>query len=315
MTLDITPAYEPESGTWSYLVADTASKSAAIIDPVWVFNPVSGLANTAFIDQLLDHALQCGYRIEWVLETHAHADHLSSAGYIHERTGARTAIGRGICSVQKNFAKVFNLTDLPVDGSQFGRLLSEGDRIALGQLEIRVMETPGHTADSVSYLVEDAAFIGDTLFAPAYGTARCDFPGGNAGDLFDSIQRIYSLPDSARLFLCHDYPAAGAQPVCEVTVADSRKNNIHITESTGKEAYVSLRKGRDATLGLPRLIIPSIQVNIRAGKAPEPEANGVAYLRLPFNTSIAGILNEPRTPVLTQTAAVESAPSPPPGRK
>ncbi|MGH8033650.1 MAG: MBL fold metallo-hydrolase, partial [Lysobacterales bacterium] len=239
MSLEITPLYEQESGTWSYLVADTERLVAAVIDPVWVFNPVSGHADTGFTDHLLDSAKQRGYRVEWVLETHAHADHLSSAGYIREKTGARVAIGRGICAVQKTFVRVFNLKSLPVDGSQFDRLLSDGDSLPLGNLKIHVMETPGHTADSISYLVEDAAFIGDTLFAPAYGTARCDFPGGNAADLFDSIQRIYSMPESTRLFLCHDYPAAGEQPVGEVSLADSRKNNIHVNATTKKAAYVA----------------------------------------------------------------------------
>jgi glyoxylase-like metal-dependent hydrolase (beta-lactamase superfamily II) len=307
MSLDITPAFEPESSTWTYLVADAASKSAAIIDPVWVFNPVSSRADTEFIDQLLDHAQRSGYRVEWVLETHAHADHLSSGGYIRERTGARIAIGRGICSVQKTFARVFNLENQPLDGSPFDRLLHDGDRLPLGNLEIRVMETPGHTPDSVCYLVEDAAFIGDTLFAPTYGTARCDFPGGNAADMFDSIQRIYRLPDSTRLFLCHDYPAEGAQPACEVSVADSRKHNVHVNETTRKEAYVKLRTERDAKLGLPRLIYPAVQVNIRAGMAPQADGNGVAYLRLPFNRSIAEILE--------QAAAVAPAESPPQARK
>lgn len=293
MSLDITPAYEPESGTWSYLVADTASKCAAIIDPVWVFNPVSGRTDTAFIDRLLDHARQSGYRIEWVLETHAHADHLSSGAYIRERTGARIAIGQGICSVQKTFARVFNLHDQPVDGSPFDRLLKDGDHLALGNLEIRVMETPGHTADSVTYLVEDAAFIGDTLFAPAFGTARCDFPGGNAADLFDSIQRIYRLPQSTRLFLCHDYPADSSQPACEVSLAESRRNNVHINDTTQKESYVKLRRERDARLGLPRLIYAAVQVNIRAGMTPPADDNGVTYLRLPFNRSIAEILEQP----------------------
>jgi glyoxylase-like metal-dependent hydrolase (beta-lactamase superfamily II) len=290
MSLEIVSAYEPESGTWSYLLADTEQFAAAIIDPVWVFNPVSGHADTGFIDQMLRAAEEKGYRIEWVLETHAHADHLSSAGYIREKTGARVAIGRGICGVQKTFARVFNLKDLPADGSQFDRLLSDGDVLALGGLEIRVMDTPGHTADSVTYLVEDAAFIGDTLFAPAYGTARCDFPGGDAAALFDSIQRIYGLPDATCLYLCHDYPAKGAQPVSAVSLADSRKNNIHVNDSTQREAYIALRKGRDATLGLPRLILPAVQVNIRAGAAPGADDNGVSYLRLPFNRSIGQIL-------------------------
>ena len=290
MTVEITPSYEPESGTWTYLLADPAQSAAAIIDPVWVFDPVSGRVSTQLIDALLNIAQQRNYRIEWVLETHAHADHLSSAGYIREKTGARIAIGRGICAVQKTFTRVFNLTDVATDGSQFDRLLDDGDIIPLGSLSIRVLATPGHTGDSITYVVEDAAFIGDTLFAPRYGTARCDFPGGNASDLFDSIQRIHGLPDTTRLFLCHDYPKEGAQPVNVVPVSESRQNNIHAKTGTEREAYISMRTERDARLSLPRLILPALQVNIRAGSGPLADDNGVPYLRLPFNRTIAQIL-------------------------
>jgi glyoxylase-like metal-dependent hydrolase (beta-lactamase superfamily II) len=242
------------------------------------------------IDSLLSAAQQRNQRVAWVLETHAHADHLSSAGHIRDKTGARIAFGRGICAVQKTFARVFNLKDLATDGSQFDRLLDEGDLIELGSLAIRVMSTPGHTGDSMTYVVEDAAFVGDTLFAPHAGTARCDFPGGNASDMFDSIQRIHALPDATRLFLCHDYPKNGAQPVCMVPVGESRANNIHVNFGTDREAYRSMRIARDATLGLPRLIMPALQVNIRAGSSPAADDNAVAYLRLPFDRSIAQIL-------------------------
>ena len=291
MSMEITPSYEPESGTWSYLVADTENAVAAIIDPVWVFNPVSGLADTAFIDHLLETAQSCGYRIEWVLETHAHADHLTAAGHIREKTGAKVAIGRDICSVQKTFARVFNLDDVATDGSQFDRLLTEGDIIALGVLEIRVMETPGHTNDSLTYLVGNAAFIGDTLFTPSYGTARCDFPGGNAARLYDSIQRIYGLPDDTRLYLCHDYPREGEKPVNLVPITESRTHNTHVNIITSREAFVAMRNERDKHLGLPRLIMASLQVNIRGGAAPVIDSNGVSYLRTPFNRTIAQILH------------------------
>jgi len=292
MGLEITPRYEPQSGTWSYLVADDKQGVAAIIDPVWVFEPVSGTADTGFIDELLEIARQRGYRIEWVLETHAHADHLSSAGHVRDACGARVAIGRGICSVQQTFARVFNLDDVATDGSQFDRLLREGDELALGDETIRVMETPGHTSDSVSYVIGNAAFIGDTLFAPSYGTARCDFPGGNAGRLWDSIQRIHALPGDTLLYLCHDYPKAGAKPVCTVPIIESRRNNVHVNEETEREAFVSMRTERDASLGLPRLILPALQVNIRAGMSPPEDENGVPYLRMPFNRSIADILKQ-----------------------
>jgi glyoxylase-like metal-dependent hydrolase (beta-lactamase superfamily II) len=290
VSVEVIPSYEPESGTWSYLLADPAQSAAAIIDPVWVFDPVSGRVSTQLIEALLQLAQQRNYRIEWVLETHAHADHLSSAGYIRDRTGARIAIGRGICSVQKTITRVFNLKDVATDGSQFDRLLDDGDILPLGSLAVRVMATPGHTADSITYLVEDAAFIGDTLFAPRFGTARCDFPGGNASDLFDSIQRIHGLPDTTRLFLCHDYPKEGAQPVNMVPVCDSRRNNIHVKTGTVREAYVAMRTERDAGLSLPRLILPALQVNIRAGSGPAADDNDVPYLRLPFDRTIAQIL-------------------------
>ncbi|MSQ99341.1 MAG: MBL fold metallo-hydrolase [Xanthomonadales bacterium] len=290
MSVEITPSYEPESGTWTYLLADPVQCVAVIIDPVWVFDPVSGRVSTQQIDVLLNIAQQRNYRIEWVLETHAHADHLSSAGYIRDQTGARIAIGRGICAVQKTFTRVFNLKDIATDGSQFDRLLDDGDMIPLGALAIRVMQTPGHTGDSLTYLVEDAAFIGDTLFAPPYGTARCDFPGGNASDLFDSIQRIHGLPDTTRLFLCHDYAKDGTPPVNMVPISESRQNNIHIKTGTDREAYIAMRTQRDARLSLPRLLLPALQVNIRAGSAPAGDDNDVPYLRLPFNRTIAQIL-------------------------
>jgi glyoxylase-like metal-dependent hydrolase (beta-lactamase superfamily II) len=289
--LDIQSFYESESGTWTHLVADKVSKAAAVIDPVWVYDPVSGTADGAFIGQVLAAARGAGYRIEWVLETHAHADHLTAADLLRRETGTRIACGHGICQVQKTFAAAFGMHDAAADGSQFDRLLAEGDAIALGQLEIRVIETPGHTADSVTYLVQDAAFVGDTLFAPSYGTARCDFPGGDAGQLYDAIARIHALPDHTRIHLCHDYPKAGAAPVCVVTVAESRRENVHIRDGISREEFVAMREGRDAQLGLPRLILPSLQVNILAGAAPQPEANGVSYLRTPFNRPLSELIS------------------------
>jgi glyoxylase-like metal-dependent hydrolase (beta-lactamase superfamily II) len=282
--------YEPESGTWTHLLTDPEEKKTAIIDPVWVFDPVSGLANTAFIDQVLAEAESAGYTVEWVLETHAHADHLTAASLVRQRTGAKIACGKGICGVQKNFTRVFNMNDTPTDGSQFDRLLSEGDVISLGQLEIHVMETPGHTADSVTYLAGDAAFIGDTLFSPTHGSARCDFPGGCAGQLYDSIRKLYQLPAETRLFLCHDYPGEGKQPLSQVTVAESLAGNIHVDAETSREEFIDLRTRRDGQLGLPKLILPALQVNITAGAAPEPDSNGVSYLRIPFNRSVAELI-------------------------
>ena len=288
--MEITPFYEPESFTWTYLLADSSSGKAVIIDPVWVYDLVSGMADTAFTDNILGFAKERGYIIEWTLETHAHADHLSSACYIRDVTGAQIAIGNGICDVQKTFVRVYNLDDVPTDGSQFDRLLADGDVIQLGSLEIRVMGTPGHTSDSVTYRCENAAFIGDTLFAPGYGTARCDFPGGDAALLFDSIARIHALPQETLLHLCHDYPTEGADPVSVVTVAESLQNNIHARAGTSREDYIEMRTTRDTQLSLPKLIFPSIQVNIRAGEAPAGDSNGASYLRTPFNVDLVSLL-------------------------
>ena len=286
--------YEPDSGTWTYLLGDPEHNVAAIIDPVWVYDPVSGQTDEGFVNAILDRAGEMGWRIEWVLETHAHADHLTAAGWIRGKTGARLACGKGICSVQENFVRVFNMSQAPIDGRQFDRLLQDGDTLTLGGLTIEVMETPGHTADSLTYRVGDAAFIGDTLFAPAFGSARCDFPGGNAGQLYDSVQRLYELPRDTRLFLCHDYPKQGQEPVRDVTVEESRSSNVHISATTTRESFVEMRDKRDAQLGLPRLILPSLQVNILGGDTPEADSNGVVYLRVPFNRSIAALIKGDR---------------------
>ena len=290
MTIEITPFYEPESGTWTYLVADEATRKAAVIDPVWVYDPVSGFADRSAVDALLHTAEEKGLEIEWVLETHAHADHLTAAAVIVEETGAQLGIGRGIRTVQANFARVFDLPGLETNGSQFDRLFAEGDTLALGKTELRVMEVPGHTDDSIAYVTDGAAFVGDTLFAPAYGTARCDFPGGDAGKLYDSIQRLHALPDDTRLYLCHDYPAEGEQPRSHVTVAESRRDNIHVGGGKDRASFVAMREARDATLKLPRLILPSLQINIRAGSPPSAGRNGAAYLKIPFNASIEALL-------------------------
>jgi glyoxylase-like metal-dependent hydrolase (beta-lactamase superfamily II) len=290
--MEIHSFHEPESGTWTHLVAEPEGKAAAIIDPVWVFDPVSGQTDHSFIEQVLVLAERRGYRLEWVLETHAHADHLTAADWIRRKTGARIACGRGICAVQKNFVRVFNMQKTPTDGRQFDRLLNEGDVVQLGREEIRVLQTPGHTGDGVTYLAGGVAFIGDTLFAPARGTARCDFPGGDAGQLFDSIMTLYQLPKETRLYLCHDYPDEGEKPVKSVTVAQSRKSNIHVTENTERDAFISLRTRRDSHLGLPRLILPSLQVNILAGALPAPDSNGVSYLKTPLNRTIAELIKK-----------------------
>lgn len=287
----ILPFFEPESFTWSYLLADKAAGTAAIIDPVWVYDPVRGTADRTFVDQILAAANERGWTIDWVLETHAHADHMSAGDLVRREAGAKLAIGRGITSVQANFAQIYNLREMTPDGSAFDRLLSEGDVLMLGDLKIQVMETPGHTADSITYLVGDAAFIGDTLFAPNYGTARCDFPGGNARQLYQTIQRLHALPGQTRLMLCHDYPDTDATPRNEMSVRESRESNIHIAGHVTEAEFVAMREARDATLDLPRLLLPSLQVNILGGAAPPAQQNGISYLKIPFNTSIPQILD------------------------
>jgi glyoxylase-like metal-dependent hydrolase (beta-lactamase superfamily II) len=277
--------YHEPTATFSYVVWDPATRQAAVIDPVLDYDGAAGRTGTASAAALL--AIIESERLEprWILETHAHADHLSAAAFLHERTGAAVAIGRGITSVQANFRDIYNLgADFPVDGRQFDRLFADGERFMLGEIEVEVIATPGHTDDSVTYLVGDAAFVGDTLFAPDYGTARCDFPGGDAARLFASVQRLYALPAETRLFLCHDYPPEGRAPRCEWSVAEQKAGNIHISADTREADFVRMRTERDAGLKMPALIIPSVQVNIRAGRLPEPEDNGRRYLRVPLDT-------------------------------
>jgi len=288
--MEIRSFHEPDSGTWTYLLADPDSGAAAVIDPVWVYDPVSGRTDHGFIDNVLESAAAAGWRIEWVLETHAHADHLSAAARVRAATGARLACGAGITAVQENFARVFNFAGVPAAKQPFDRLLREGDEVSLGKLRIAVLDTPGHTSDSITYLVGDAAFVGDTLFAPGAGTARCDFPGGDAGQLYDSVMKLYALPPQTRLFLCHDYPAEGRQAVCGVTVARSRAENIHIRDGREKADFIAQREARDRTLALPRLILPALQVNILGGHAPAAEDNGVSYLKIPFNRTIEELI-------------------------
>jgi glyoxylase-like metal-dependent hydrolase (beta-lactamase superfamily II) len=277
--------YHEPTSTFSYVVWDPATHAALVIDPVLDYDGAAGRTDTASAAALLAILEAEQLQLCWILETHAHADHLSAAAFLQQRTGAPVAIGRGITSVQANFRAIYNLgPDFPVDGRQFDRLFADGDRFALGEIEVEVMATPGHTDDSVTYLVGDAAFIGDTLFAPDYGTARCDFPGGDAARLFASVQRLYALPPETRLFLCHDYPPPGRGPRCEWSVAEQRANNIHIDAATREADFVSMRTERDAGLKMPALIIPSVQVNIRAGRMPEPDDNGVRYLRVPLDT-------------------------------
>ena len=255
-------------------MADSASQAAAVIDPVLDFDLVSGRVSTASADAILAAADADGVRIVWVLETHPHADHLSAAAYIRDRTGAKVAIGAGVCEVQRTFGGLLGADDLKPDGGDFDRLLDDGDVLELGSLEIRVMATPGHTPACVSYVVGDAAFIGDTLFMPDYGTARCDFPGGDARQLYRSIHRILALPPDTRLFMCHDYKAPGRTEFAwETSVGVQRDRNVHVGGAVAEEAYVAMREARDATLSAPKLLYPAIQANIRGGRVPPADVN------------------------------------------
>ena len=270
--------------TVSYLVIDSDSRKAAIIDPVLDFDPKSGRTGHKSADGILAAAAAGGIEIVWIFETHVHADHLSAAAYLKEKTGARTGIGAAVSEVQRHFKPVFNATDLEPDGRQFDRLFADGDRVPIGSLEAQVMHTPGHTPACISYLAGDAVIVGDTLFMPDYGTARCDFPGGSARQLYRSIRRLLALPPATRIFLCHDYKAPGRDHfVWETTVAEQRAKNTHIHDGIDEAAFVAMRESRDKTLDMPALIIPSIQVNMRAGQMPAPDSNGTVYLRLPLN--------------------------------
>ena len=274
--------FDEATNTISYLVADPATRVAAVIDPVLDFDMPSGAVDTVSADRMLAMAAERGWRIAMVLETHAHADHLSAASYIKAKTGALIGIGEHIRDVQAIFRPVFAFDDLKTDGSEFDRLFTDGERFALGELEVEVMHTPGHTPADLTYRIGDAAFVGDTLFMPDYGTARADFPGGDAHQLYRSIRRLLGLPQETRLFLCHDYRTAGRNDYrWETTVDEQRRTNVHVHDGVSEEEFVAMREARDATLAVPKLLLPSIQVNIRAGRFPRADENGVRFLRIP----------------------------------
>jgi glyoxylase-like metal-dependent hydrolase (beta-lactamase superfamily II) len=274
--------FDEPTFTVTYLVSDPATGRAAIVDPVRDYDHKSGKASTASADRVLATARERGLTIDWILETHAHADHLTAAPYLRTKTGAKVAIGEHICRVQKIFKGVFNVADVSEDGREFDRLVRDGERLALGSLEIEVMHLPGHTPADVAYRIGDAVFVGDTIFMPDYGTARTDFPGGDAATLYRSIRRLLSLPGETRLFMCHDYKAPGRDRFAwETTVAEERARNVHVHDGVDEAAFVALRNKRDATLAAPVLLLPSVQVNIRAGNLPPPEANGISYLKIP----------------------------------
>lgn len=275
--------FDETTNTVSYLVADPVTRVAMVVDPVLDFDLFSGEVDTASADRILAMAAERGWRIVMVVETHAHADHLSAAPYLKANTRAQIGIGEKIRDVQAIFRPVFALDDLKTDGSDFDRLFADGERFALGQLEVEVMHTPGHTPADLTYRVGKTAFIGDTLFMPDYGTARADFPGGDARQLYRSIHKLLSLPESTRLFLCHDYKAPGRDEYrWETTVGEQRRANVHIHDGVSEDAFVAMREARDATLAAPKLLLPSIQVNVRAGRLPEAEENGVRFLRIPI---------------------------------
>jgi glyoxylase-like metal-dependent hydrolase (beta-lactamase superfamily II) len=276
--------FDAATATVTYLVSDPVTKSAAVIDPVLDYEPKAARTSTKSADAVLLAAAAHGVAIEWILETHAHADHLSAADYLRRKTGAKIAIGAQITAVQKAFKPLFNATDVSTDGRAFDVLFNDGDAFRIGSLHARVLHTPGHTPACVTYLIGDAAFVGDTIFQPDYGTARTDFPGGDAATLFRSIQRILALPPDTRVFTGHDYlPAGRAIPAWESTAGEQRAANVHVHDGVSESAFVSLRTARDATLAPPFLILPSLQVNIRAGALPPPDTDGQVYLRLPVN--------------------------------
>jgi glyoxylase-like metal-dependent hydrolase (beta-lactamase superfamily II) len=285
----IEPFFDPRTWTVSYVVSDAATGSAAVIDAVLDFDYKSGRTGTQSADAILAYLGERGLQVEWILETHAHADHLSAARYLQGRVGGRIAIGENIREVQATFKKLYNLERnfLP-DGSQFDHLFRDGETFRIGALEVKALLVPGHTPADMAYVVGDAVFVGDTLFMPDVGSARADFPGGDARVLYRSMRRLLALPPQTRIFVCHDYPPQGREARWETTVAEQRASNIHVRDGISEDEFVAMRKARDATLEVPTLILPSIQVNVRAGQLPPPDENGVSYLRIPLNALGSG---------------------------
>ena len=281
---DVNGFFDEATFTITYVVSDPDTRRAAIIDPVLDFDPASGRTSTASADEVIAYVTEHELAIDWILETHVHADHLTGAPYLREKLGGKGAIGRNVTDVQETFKGVFNLKDLATDGGQFDHLFTDGETFSIGSIEARVLATPGHTPACITYVIGDAAFVGDTLFMPDFGSARTDFPGGDATQLYDSIQRILALPDDTRLFMCHDYKAPGRDVFAwETSVAEQRMSNIHINDDVSKQEFIEFREGRDAQLGMPKLILPSLQVNLRAGELPDPEDNDIRYLKIPLD--------------------------------
>jgi glyoxylase-like metal-dependent hydrolase (beta-lactamase superfamily II) len=276
--------YDLATCTFTHVAYDRAGGRAAIVDPVLDFDPSTARTSTDSADRVLRFLREHRLAADWILETHAHADHLTAASYLKAKTGAQVAIGRGITLVQQRFSALFGLgPEFPTDGSQFDRLLDDGDTFQIGELSGRALATPGHTDDSLTYVIGDTAFVGDTVFAADTGTARADFPGGDAHKLYRSIRKLFSLSDQTRIFLCHDYPPAPREARAQSSVAEQKSRNVHVGGDVSEESFVRMRTARDAKLPAPRLILPSLQVNIRAGALPPPDSNGICYLRLPVN--------------------------------
>ncbi|WP_374763448.1 MBL fold metallo-hydrolase [Yunchengibacter salinarum] len=282
---DVTAFFDEDTFTVSYVVKDPASHHAAIIDSVLDYDPAAGRTSTASADRLIDHVIRNGLSVDAIMETHVHADHLSAAPYLQEKLGAPVLIGANVTTVQDVFGKMFNAgTAFERDGSQFDRLLQDGDRFTIGGMTGTALHTPGHTPACMTYLIGDAAFVGDTIFMPDYGTARCDFPGGDARTLYESIQKIFAMPDETRIFLCHDYKAPGRDEYqWQTTVGEEKARNIHVHTDIDMDSFVKMRTERDSTLGAPRLLLPSVQVNMRAGHLPPAEDNGTRYIKIPLN--------------------------------
>jgi glyoxylase-like metal-dependent hydrolase (beta-lactamase superfamily II) len=284
MRAEVSSFYHEPSGSITYVVAEPGGRACAIVDSVLDFEPNAGRIGTTFADGILAHVRARGLEVVWHLETHAHADHFSAAPYLKERLGGRIAIGAAVTRVQRLWKEIYNYgDDFPTDGSQFDHLFADGDRLAIGALEGHLFDTPGHTPANVVYVLGDAAFVNDTILMPDFGTARCDFPGGSARQLYRSIQRILALPDETRLFVGHDYGPNGREPAWEATVAEQKRGNIHLVAHPDEAGFVAMREARDRTLPMPALILHSLQVNIRAGRLPEPESNGVRYLKIPLD--------------------------------
>jgi glyoxylase-like metal-dependent hydrolase (beta-lactamase superfamily II) len=281
--------HDPDTGTISYVIHEHESGRAAVIDPVLDFDPKSGHTSTRSADRLLAHIDSEKLQVDWILETHAHADHLSAAPYVRRKAGGRIGIGAHICAVQSTFAALFNFgAEFDADGSQFDHLFEDGETFRFGSVEARALFVPGHTPADIAYLIDGAAFVGDTLFMPDVGSARADFPGGDARRLYRSIRRLLALPDDTAIYVCHDYPPKSRQAAWQTSVAEQRQKNIHVHDGVGEDEFVAMREARDKTLGAPTLILPALQVNVRGGELPPADANGVTYLRIPLNALPVG---------------------------